>query len=73
MDDPEMQHKLGLRAFLKAVPESIGRELRRKHFVTLRQELEEARFLRRVQEEEMASGNKVLTLDQEGAKTPASA
>ena len=27
-DDAEMQHKLGLKAFLKAVPEGIGRELR---------------------------------------------
>ena len=47
-----MQVKLGLKAFLKAVPESIGRDLRRKHFSNVREALEEARFLQRVQEEE---------------------
>ena len=31
-DDVAMQAKLGLKAFLKAIPESIGHELRCKHF-----------------------------------------
>ena len=31
-DDVAMQAKLGLKAILKAITESIGRELRRKHF-----------------------------------------
>ena len=31
-DDVDMQARLGLKAFLRIVPESIGRELRRMHF-----------------------------------------
>ena len=31
-DDVDMQARLGLKAFLKVVPERIGRELRRMHF-----------------------------------------
>ena len=43
-DDVAMQAKLGLKAFLKAIPESIGRELRRKHFQSVREALLEAKF-----------------------------
>ena len=62
-DDVEMQHKLGLKAFLRAVPESISRDLRRKHFDTVREALDEARFLQRVQEEEDLSKDKVMVVD----------
>ena len=62
-----MQLKLGLKAFLKAVPENIGRDLRRKHFRSVREALEEARFLQRVQEEE-AVKDQVLAASFEQAK-----
>ena len=52
-DDAEMQLKLGLKAFMKAVPEIIGRDLRRKRFGSVREALEEARFLQWVQEYEV--------------------
>ena len=70
-DDAEMQHKLGLKAFLKAVPEGIGRELHRKHFNTVRQALEEAKFLQKIEAEEAVGGNKVLALNQEREAVPA--
>ena len=66
-DDVDMQLKLGLKAFLKAVPENIGRDLRRKHFRSVREALEEARFLQRVQEEE-AGKEKVLAASMEQAQ-----
>ena len=65
-DDLDAQHRLGLKAFLSAVPESIRKELRRKHFQSVREALEEARFLLRIEEEE-SSRNKVLAM---GDKTP---
>ena len=68
-DDADMQLKLGLKAFLKAVPESIGRDLRRKHFRNVREALEEARFLQRVQEEE-AVKDQVFAASREQAKGP---
>ena len=67
-DDADMRLKLGLKAFLKAVPESIGRDLRRKHFRSVREALEEARFLQRVQEEEEAVKDQVLAASVEQAK-----
>ena len=51
-DDVAMQAKLGLKAFLKAIPESIGSELRRKHFQSVREALQEARFLQTIQDSE---------------------
>ena len=51
-DDIDAQHRLGLKAFLSAVPASISRELRRKHFSSVKEALDEARFLQRVEEEE---------------------
>ena len=44
-DDLDMQTKLGIKAFLRAVPDSIGRELR---LTSVREALVEARFLQRV-------------------------
>ena len=35
-NDADLQTQLGLKAFLQNVPESIGRELRRKHFGSVR-------------------------------------
>ena len=67
-DDVAMQAKLGLKAFLKAIPESIGRELRRKHFQSVREALQEARFLQAIQDNEDLEKNKVLTVDREEEK-----
>ena len=62
-DDIDAQHRLGLRAFLLAIPDSLGKELRRKHFRTVKEALEEARFLKRVSAEEGTSREKVLAVD----------
>ena len=67
-NDVAMQAKLGLKAFLKAIPESIGRELRRKHFQSVREALQEARFLQTVQDNEDLEKGKVLTVAKEEEK-----
>ena len=67
-DDVAMQAKLGLKAFLKAIPESIGRELRRKHFQSVREALQEARFLQTVQDSEDLEKGKVLPVAKEEEK-----
>ena len=43
--DTDLQTQLGLKAFLQAVPRNIGRELRRKHLDSVKEALDEARFL----------------------------
>ena len=50
--DADLQVQLGLKAFLQAVPRNIGRELRRRHFVSVKEALKEARFLQSVMEED---------------------
>ena len=67
-DDVAMQAQLGLKAFLKAMPESIGRELRRKHFQSVREALKEARFLQNVQDGEELEKGKVLPIAKEEEK-----
>ena len=67
-DDVDMQAKLGLKAFLKVVPESIGRELRRMHFQSVREALLEAKFLQKVQYTEDLEKGKVLTVGKEEDK-----
>ena len=64
-DDIDAQHRLGLRAFLRAIPDELGKELRRKHFRTVKEALEEARFLKRVRSEEGTEREKVLALDRD--------
>ena len=61
-DDQDVQNQLGLKAFLSAVPVSIGKDLRRKHLLTVKEALDEARFLQRVEEDEKKAAPKVLTL-----------
>ena len=61
-EDIAIQDKLGLKAFLKAVPDKIGRELRRKRFQNVKEALEEARFLQRVIEEESSGRDKIRSL-----------
>ena len=50
--DADLQVQLGLKAFLQAVPRNIGRELCRRHFVSVKEALKEARFLQSVIEED---------------------
>ena len=50
--DADLQVQLGLKAFLQAVPRNIGRELRHRHFVSVKEALKEARFLQSVMEED---------------------
>ena len=68
-EDVDLQVKLGLKAFIKALPEPIGRELRRMHFRSVREALQEARFLQKVQEEEKPSNGTVLTMEKEARKS----
>ena len=63
-----MQAQLGLKAFLKATPESIGRELRRKHFQSVQEALKEARFLQTMQDSEELEKGKVLPVAKEEEK-----
>ena len=44
-NDADLQTQLGLKAFLQNVPESIGHELRRRHFTSVIEALAEPRFL----------------------------
>ena len=67
-DDVAMQAQLGLKAFLKAMPESIGGELKRKHFQSVREALKEARFLQTVQDSEELEIGKVLPVAKEEEK-----
>ena len=62
-NDADLQTQLGLKAFLQAVPRSIGRELRRRHFDSVREALEEARFLQSVEEDEHCDKGKVITVE----------
>ena len=50
--DADLQVQLGLKAFLQAVPRYIGLELRRRHFVSVKEALKEVRFLQAVIEED---------------------
>ena len=50
--DADLQVQLGLKAFLQAVPRNIGLELRRRHFVSVKEALKAARFLQAVIEED---------------------
>ena len=64
-NDADLQTQLGLKAFLKNVPESIGRELRRKHFGSVREALAEARFLQFMEEDEDRGKGKVFPVKEE--------
>ena len=67
-DDVAMQAKLGLKASLKVIPESIGCELRRKHFQSVREALLGAKFLQTIQDNEDLEKGKVLTVAKEEEK-----
>ena len=61
--DADLQTQLGLKAFLQAVPRNIGRELRRRHFVSVKEALKEARFLQSVKEDENRASGKIFTVE----------
>ena len=67
-DDVDMQARLGLKSFLQVVPESTGRELRRKHFQSVWEALLEAKFLQKVQDNENLEAGKVLNVGKEEEK-----
>ena len=52
-------------ADLQAVPRSIGRELRRRHFDSVKEALEEARFLQSVEKDEDCDNGTVFTVEAE--------
>ena len=64
-NDADLQTQLGLKAFLQNVPESIGHELRWRHFASVREALAEAHFLQSVEEDEARSRGKVSTVKEE--------
>ena len=68
-NDADLQTQLGLKAFLQAVPRNIGRELRRRHFNSVKEALDEARFLQSVEEDEDRDSGKIFTVEAE-AKPP---
>ena len=68
-NDADLQTQLGLKAFLQAVPRNIGRELRRRHFNSVKEALDEARFLQSVEEDEDRDSGKIFTVEAE-AKSP---
>ena len=61
-NDADLQTQLRLKAFLQNVPESIVRELRRKHFGSVREALAEACFLQFMEEDEDHNNGKVSTV-----------
>ena len=69
-EDEHMQVQLGLKAFLRAIPEDLGRELRRKHFGSVREALQEARFLQQVLETEKTQKGKVMAVSSQGKDYP---
>ena len=64
-NDADLQTQLGLKAFLQNVPESIGHELRRRHFASVREALAEARFFQSVEEDEDRDNGKVFMVKAE--------
>ena len=64
-NDADLQTQLGLKAFLQAVPRNIGRELRRWHFDSVKDALDEARFLQSVEEDENCESGKIFTVEAE--------
>ena len=62
-NDVDLQTQLGLKAFLQAVPKNIGRELRRRHFNSVKEALDEARFFQSVEEDEDRDSGKIGTVE----------
>ena len=61
--DTDLQVQLGLKAFLQAVPKKIARALRRMHFDSVRDALEEAQFLQAAEEDEDKEREQVFTVE----------
>ena len=51
-DDQPLQQRLAVKAFIAAMPDKVRPQLKRHHFDTVKQALDEARFLIDVEEEE---------------------
>ena len=63
--DTDLQTQLGLKAFLQAVPRNIGRELRRRHLDSVKEALDEVRFLQSVEKDENCESGKIFTVETE--------
>ena len=64
-DDRETQTKIGLDAFYQAVPQDIGKELRRRQFTYIQEALTEAKLLQWLQEDEVLEEEQVCTVKNE--------
>ena len=64
-NDANLQMQLGLKTFMQGVPKSIGRELRRGHFDSVREALAEACFLHFMEEDEDRDNGKVFMVHEE--------
>ena len=63
--DTDLQAQLGLKAFLQAVPRNIGQELRHQHLDSVKEALEEARFLLSVEKDENCGSGKIFAVKTE--------
>ena len=63
--DTDLQTQLGLKAFLQVVPRNIGRELRRQHLDSVKEALDEARFLQSVEKDENCESGKLFAVETE--------
>ena len=64
-NDADLQTQLGLKAFLQAVPRNNGQWLRRRHFDSVKEALDEALFLQSVEEEGNCGSGKIFTVEGE--------
>ena len=62
-NDADLQTQLGLKAFLQAMPRNIGWELRHRHFDSVKEALDETRFLQSVEEDENCGSGKIFTVE----------
>ena len=51
-DDQPLQQRLAIKAFITAMPDKVRSQLKRRHFDTVKQVFDEARFLIDIEEEE---------------------
>ena len=63
--DTDLQTQLGLKAFLQAVPRNIGRGLRRQHLDSVKEALDEARFLQSVEKDENCESGRIFAVETE--------
>ena len=67
--DTDLQTQLGLKAFLQAVPRNIGRELRHRHFDSVKEALKEESFLQSVEEDGNRGSGKIFTVESDSTSS----